>query len=560
MRHLPRALLALFCLSAAPAAAQLHYTVDLRDPASHSAVVTLRVDSLAPGDSVFQFAATAPGTYQRMDIGRFVRDLRVISRDGIALPTMRIDVNAWVITAPREVRVVQYRVLDTWNTPVDSFPIYPMAGTAIEADHALLNAHALLGFPRGMQGAPVRIRLEAPPGWQVVTPLVKGSDGEYAADSYDHAVDSPFLLGSRLSNASLEVGGVPVGIAVHSPSGGITAEQLREAMRGTLEAAGRFLGKLPVERYVFLFRFVTDPGNHALGAWEHGTSSEYVLPDGPYSERVGAGVTDIAAHEFFHVVTPLNIHSEIIEHFNFERPVPSRHLWMYEGVTEWASEKMQLDAGLMTLEQYLGNVVGKARADRTRYDSTCSLTCLAATSYTAAGARQYGNIYSRGAVVAGLLDIRLLQLSEGRYGLRDLMVDLARDYGPARPFPEDSLLAIVAARTSPEVLRFFDRYVIGAERPPLREYYGALGIDLVEDDRGLPQRLVPNPNATPEQLRLRQAWLRPTPASARPGPVGPHPARWGSPPSPTNRVGEGTRVRCAAPRFVILNEAPRDTR
>ena len=31
---------------------------------------------------------------------------------------------------------------------------------------------------------------------------------------------------------------------------------------------------------------------------------------------------------------------------------------------------------------------------------------------------------------------------------------------------------------------------------------------MVEDERGLPQRLVPNPAATPEQLRLREAWLR----------------------------------------------------
>jgi hypothetical protein len=58
-------------------------------------------------------------------------------------------------------------------------------------------------------------------------------------------------------------------------------------------------------------------------------------------------VTDIAAHEFFHVVTPLNIHSEIIEHFNFVMtPVPSRHLWLYEGTTEWAAHAMQLRAGL----------------------------------------------------------------------------------------------------------------------------------------------------------------------------------------------------------------------
>ena len=65
------------------------------------------------------------------------------------------------------------------------------------------------------------------------------------------------------------------------------------------------------------------------------------LQEGEFTDSVGRFVTDIAAHEFFHIVTPLNIHSEIIEHFNFVTPVPSQHLWLYEGTTEWAAHAMQ---------------------------------------------------------------------------------------------------------------------------------------------------------------------------------------------------------------------------
>ncbi|HEX8359136.1 MAG TPA: hypothetical protein VF613_03395 [Longimicrobium sp.] len=506
MRHLLRAGVALAALWSLPAHAQLRYTVDLRNPSTHTAGITLRVDSLPARDSIFQFAATAPGTYQTMNIGRFVRGLRAVDARGREIPTRQLSTNSWVIGDPRRVRQISYRVADTWNTPVTEFPIYPMAGSAIEADHALLNAHALLGFPRGMQRSPVRVKLRHPRGWRVVTPLREGREG-YEADSYDHAVDSPFLLGRRLSTSTLEVTGVPVRIAVHSPKG-ITAPQLSEAMRGTLLAAGKFLGRLPVDRYVFLFRFAPQRPQQAMGAWEHGESSAYVLPDTTYHPGVGTAVTDIAAHEFFHIVTPLNVHSEIIENFNFETPVPSQHLWLYEGLTEWASEKMQLDGGLRTLDDYLRAVAQKARTDRLRFDSTYSLARLAATSFTPEGARQYGNIYQKGAVVSGLLDIRLLQLSGGRTGLRNLVVELAREYGRKRPFPEDSLFQIIAARTSPEVLDFFTRYVQGTERLPIREYYALLGIDLVEDEKGIPQRFTVNPNPTPEQLRLREAWLR----------------------------------------------------
>ena len=52
--------------------------------------------------------------------------------------------------------------------------------------------------------------------------------------------------------------------------------------------------------------------------------------------------------------------------------------------------------------------------DRQAFDSTYSLRELALTSYSDSGQAQYGNIYMRGALTAGLLDIRLLELSHGR--------------------------------------------------------------------------------------------------------------------------------------------------
>jgi predicted metalloprotease with PDZ domain len=141
------------------------------------------------------------------------------------------------------------------------------------------------------------------------------------------------------------------------------------------------------------------------------------------------------------------------------------------------------------------------------FDTTYSLVELALTSYSDSGQRQYGNIYMRGAVVAGLLDIRLLELSHGRRGLRDVILDLAGRYGKHRAFPENGLIDTIVARTSPEIRDFFTRYVFGAERPPLKEYYGKLGITLVEDERGAPVRFEVDPHPTPEQAALRQAWM-----------------------------------------------------
>jgi predicted metalloprotease with PDZ domain len=81
----------LLLLAAASLRAQeLRYTVDLRGRGSHSIGVTLSVDSLPVGDTLFQFAATAPGTYQTMDVGRFVHGFTALDRRGRTVASRRV--------------------------------------------------------------------------------------------------------------------------------------------------------------------------------------------------------------------------------------------------------------------------------------------------------------------------------------------------------------------------------------------------------------------------------------------------------------------------------------
>jgi predicted metalloprotease with PDZ domain len=480
----------------------LAYSVDLNDRSDDRFKVMLRVEGLTPENAVYQFASTAPGTYQVMNIGRFVHDFQAFDASGKALPVQQISVNQWRLSDAPGVRTIRYRVAETWDTKVEQNQVYLMCGTSMENDHVLMNPHAVIGYPSGLQASPVRLRLRYPQNWKVGTALKRAANGDYLAESYDQLVDSPILLG-QLTEARVMVTGVPIEIYTYSKTGRIRSSQLLAAMNDMLQAAGRFLGKLPVDHYTFLYHFEDKPA----GAWEHSLSSEYVLQESEFTDSVGRYVTDIAAHEFFHIVTPLNIHSEIIEHFNFVTPVPSEHLWLYEGTTEWAAHAMQLRAGLKSTNEYLEKIISKMKIDHAAFDSTYSLKELALTSYSDSGQKQYGNIYMRGALTAGLLDIRLLELSKGERGLQDLVRELARHYGKHRAFPESTFVDTLVAMTYPEIRDFFARYVFDSEKLPIKEYYAKLGITLVEDETGQPVRFEVDPKPTPDQLRLREAWL-----------------------------------------------------
>lgn len=474
MQFLRLWLLASASLMATYAAAKptptLQYEVNLNDRKDDQFKVTLHVTGLTADNAVYQFASTAPGTYQVMDIGRYVRAFKALDGKGKEVATQQVSTNQWKLSQPEKVRTITYSIAETWDTPVTEHKPYNMCGTSIEADHVLINGQGVFGYPTGLQGNPLTVKLAYPAEWMVGTALDKNDNGAFVADNYDRMVDSPILLG-RLTKATTNVAGAQVDLYTYSKTDKIKSDQLLTNMQAMLNAAGQFLKQLPVKRYTFLYHFE----DQDWGAWEHSYSSEYVVREDEFSKKLADNMTSIAAHEFFHVVTPLNIHSEIIQQFNFVTPTPSEHLWLYEGVTEWASDAMQLRGGIMDLPTYFGELTQKIGQDKSM-DTTYSLSKLGLTCYTDEGQRQYGNIYARGALVAGLLDIRLLELSGGKRGLREVINELATTYGPNRAFPEKDFFAIFTQKTYPEIADFFNRYVKATEPLPFADYYGKLGI------------------------------------------------------------------------------------
>jgi len=468
-----------------PAEAEpLRYVVDLNDRADDLFKVTLTVDDLGAENAVYQFASTAPGTYQVMNMGRFVRSFTAIDADGNEIETEYIAPNQYRISDPASVTQISYAIVETWDTLMPEDNIMIMGGTSIEEDHVMINGQAVFGYPTGMQDRPIEIRLEHPDVWIAATALTADADGWYRADNYDQVVDSPILIGN-LSQASFTVGDTEIEIFVYSETGQVQAESIKEAVVDIIDAADEFLNGLPVDRYVFLFHFgdpiaVVSNLQGYIGAWEHSYSSGYVMSEANFEQSIQGQIPSIVAHEFFHIVTPLNIHSEVIAQFNFVQPVASEHLWLYEGTTEWVAQTMQLRAGLITLDEYLGRMSDKLQTDDT-LDKTWSLSRISLESFTPEGQEQYYNIYQRGAIVSTLLDIRLLELSGGERGLREVLIELAEVYGTDRAFDEATFFETFAEMTYPEISEFFDDYVRNANPLPLTEYFAKIGIQYIPE-------------------------------------------------------------------------------
>ncbi|MGE5430666.1 MAG: hypothetical protein ACM3QX_06315, partial [Syntrophomonadaceae bacterium] len=462
-------LLSAFLILSSLSFAQETYYVRIDTSGTHTINVMLVPEKLSPENNIYQFAATAPGTYQTMDIGRFVKQFHAFDASGKEVTTTHSSLNQWSISEPAKVNKIEYVMNTTMETHLDSNFVYPMCGSSVDDDYALLNGQTFAGYFKGRQSSPIRIKLEYPQNWTLGTALEKDSDGFFRAENFDRVVDSPVLLG-RLTRSSMNVDGTDVEVYTYSLSGNLTSDSLLSSIKDILQAESKFMGGLPVKKYTFLFHF----GKMPYGAWEHSFSSDYTLEDQPLEPRYKEELRTIVAHEFYHIFTPLTLHSELIGNFNYEKPVMSQHLWLYEGVTEWAANIMLLRNNMITLDEYL-KILSQKLNQSSSYDVKASLRDLGVNAVRMQ--KEYGDIYARGAIVAGLLDLRLLELSHGQRGLREVLHELSQEYGINKSFSEATFFDEFTSKTYPEIGDFFKKYVIGNEPLPVREYFSKVGID-----------------------------------------------------------------------------------
>lgn len=473
------------------------YRIDLTDRSDDTFKVRMYVDNLTDANKVYQFPATVPGVYDIFDIGRFVVNFKAFDENQNELAVTNISTNQWELSDPLATRVIEFEVKETFDTPVEEHQLYQMGGTSMENDHVLLNAFDVLGYPTGLKERDFYLDVEYPYGWKIATSLPKTNGGLYYAEDYDKFVDSPIIVGD-ITVASVLIDGAKINVNTYSEGDQISAGQVLNDVEQVLEDASAFLKGLPVDHYNFIYFFHDAPG---AGALEHSYSSVYVLNDRPYTPSYGSGIRDISAHEFFHIVTPLNIHSEIIEDFNFAVPTASQHLWLYEGVTEWASLMMQYRNGSYTTPGILNEFrFKKIYADS--YNQSMSLTVMSQTCYTPEGGSQFGNVYQKGALVAALLDIRLLELSNGQKGLRELILELIDTYGPNNAFSEENFFDDLVDRTYPEIADFIDLYIEGTAPLPMEEYFNKIGVDFIPETNSLNEMAV----KTTQQQLLFDKW------------------------------------------------------
>ncbi|MEM9897006.1 MAG: peptidase M61, partial [Bacteroidota bacterium] len=324
--------------------------IDLRNVSDDKVAVEFRISGITETEIEYHMPKIVPGTYSISDFGRFVSGFSAVDKLGKPLPVERLSTNRWKISNSKSLSKISYWIDDSF----DKFPgygknkLFEPGGVSIDDENQLfiMNTFGFIGYLQGCKFSPIELTIDHPASIYGATSLERVSSTSsrdvFTALNYNFLADAPIMY-CEPDTITKKIAGAEILISLFSPNKVLSSEQVMDNIYDLMEAQALYLGgELPVDRYTYLIYLFDKPTlSGAYGALEHSYSSLYTLPE-QNAANIGQIVRDVAAHEFLHIVTPLNIHSEEIHNFDYINPQLSEHLWLYEGVTEYSAQLVQV--------------------------------------------------------------------------------------------------------------------------------------------------------------------------------------------------------------------------
>ena len=434
-----------------------------------------------------------PGTYALGSYGRFVADFNALDYNGKEMTFTHPDDNTWVIANAKQLDKIVYYTNDTFDQESvggigEEQPFSP-AGTNIEPNNYVLNLFGFIGFFDTLKTAQYALDVTAPATFKhssalQATGIKSSADGttitnSYFAPRYFDIMDNPMMYG-KLDVEEFMVGDIKIVLSVYSPNKVHTAASLKETVYNMMQAQKKYLGDINSTPRYDIFLYLSEGKEDSpkgFGALEHHKSTTVVLSESSSKERLAKSMIDVVAHEFFHIVTPLSVHSEDVHYFDYMNPTFSKHLWMYEGVTEYFAQHFQVYEGLETNEEFYKELDGKIGISH-YFDDTMSFTVMSENVMDEPYAKNYINVYQKGALIGMCIDILMREESNGQRSMLSLMKELSNKYGINKPFKDDDLIAEITKMTYPSVGEFLQKHVVGTEPIDYNEFFKKVGLVL----------------------------------------------------------------------------------
>lgn len=483
MRHLLAALF-LFGLSSLQAAEPIEINVDLTEAPRRLFKAMLKIPA-KPGLLTLHYPKWIQGEHQPTGPILDLAGLK-ISAAGKLIAWKRDDVelNNFHCTVPEGAMGVEVAL--EYLVPGDKGGFG--AGPAATAKLAILNWYLVTLYPleagQHVRDIPVKASLKLPPGWKAGTALsidtTQGEFTQYKTVSLETFLDSPALCGLHFREIAIGPKSNPphfLTLACDSEEGLKIDEKWLAAYSKLVDEAGALFGTRHYHSYRFLISLTDQFGHNAI---EHHECSDNRSPERMFLEdkyhKSGQGM--VQAHEYVHSWNGKFRRPAGLSTPNYQDPMRTKLLWVYEGLTEYYGFVLAARSGLWPKEQALENwaeLADWARNQKGRNWRPLEDTATANHLYTARNEwsrrRRSVDFYDEGALIWLDADTLIREKTKGAKSLDDFCKAFygGENNGPqVKPYTFEDVVKALNDVVENDWKTFLERRVIVlAETPPL---------------------------------------------------------------------------------------------
>ncbi len=456
------------------------FEVSFTEPQAHYVDVVMNISNIHSDHLEVKMPVWAPGSYLVREFAKNVEWFSATDAEGGKLPFVKSSKNTWNIKTLKNKSIrINYRVYAFEISVRTSF---------VDSSHAFLSPTGVFMYIPGQIEQAATVTIHPIPAWnKISTGLepIQGQTNTFYAPNFDILFDSPIEIGTQ-DVFEFMAAGVKHEVAMYG-GGNYDQERLKHDMAKIVEAETNIFAINPNKHYVFIVHNY----NSAGGGLEHLNSTVLGMSRQNYADEVGYNnFLGLVAHEYFHLWNVKRLRPLALGPFNYDQENYTTNLWISEGFTEYYGNLAVHRAGIYSFEKYLQilandiNTVANQPGDRVQPVSEASFDAWI-KSYRPNENSKNSTIsyYDKGAIVALVMDLEILQATNGAKSLDDLMKTMYEEYALKlhRGFTDSEFKAVAEHTAGHSLEEIYSRYINGTQPIDFNQYFDAVGLKLIDD-------------------------------------------------------------------------------
>jgi len=242
-------------------------------------------------------------------------------------------------------------------TPVGSGAF--TAGISATPNLFVINWNQLLFYPEHTQGDALSVKTELllPKKWHIGTALPvksrKGNQVKFKTVSLETLIDSPLISAKHFREVDISVKGAPkhyIDIVSDSEDALNISQADIKAHKQLVSQTGYLFGARHYKNYHFLLTLSDHTAHFGL---EHHQSSDDRTPENLFTDKNSRIIHGgLLPHEFVHSWNGKYRRPQGIATGNYDTPMQTQMLWVYEGLTTYLGDVLTARSGLWSEKNY----------------------------------------------------------------------------------------------------------------------------------------------------------------------------------------------------------------